>query len=140
MYGGYYFEDLEVGMSVQYGRTVTESDIGAFAGVSGDFNPVHTNEEFASGTRFKGRIAHGMLMGAFISTAVGTRLPGEGSIYVSQNLHFRGPVRSGDTVTVQVAVTDLNPERRFVTLETRALVGGRAVVQGEAVMLVPARP
>lgn len=135
----YSFEDLEIGMTAAYGRTVTEADIAAFAGVSGDFNPVHVNQEFAAGTMFKGRIAHGMLTGAFISTVVGTKLPGEGCIYVSQSLRFRAPVRIGDTVTVEVEVTALDPKKRFVTLDTRALVGGKLVVTGEAVMMVPAK-
>lgn len=135
----YAFEDLQPGMSASYGRTVTEADIAAFAGVSGDFNPVHVNQEFAAGSMFKGRIAHGMLTGAFISTVVGTKLPGEGCIYVSQDLRFRAPVRIGDTVTVHVEVTGLEPKRRFVTLATTATVGGKPVVTGEAVMLVPAR-
>lgn len=139
MQGGYYFEDLEPGMTASWGRTVTEADIAAFAGVSGDFNPVHVNQEFAANTMFKGRIAHGMLTGAFISTVVGTKLPGEGCIYVSQNLRFRAPVRIGDTVTVHVEVTELEPKRRFVTLATTASVDGKPVVTGEAVMMVPAR-
>ncbi len=139
MQGGYSFEDLKPGMTASYGRTVTEADIAAFAGVSGDFNPVHVNEEFAANTMFEGRIAHGMLTGAFISTVVGTKLPGEGCIYVSQNLRFRAPVRIGDTVTVNVEVTALDPKRRFVTLATTASVDGKPVVTGEAVMMVPVR-
>lgn len=137
---GYYFEDLETGMTADYERTISEADIAIFAGVSGDFNPVHMNEEFAQGTMFRSRIAHGMLTASFISTVVGTRLPGSGAIYVSQNLRFRAPVRIGDTVRAEVEITALNPNKRFVTLDTRALVDGKPVLTGEAVMMVPARP
>jgi len=136
---GYAFEDLATGMSASFSRTVTEADIVNFAGVSGDFNPVHMDEEFAAGTVFKGRIAHGMLSGAFISTLLGTRMPGPGSIYVSQSMRFRAPVRIGDTVTIQAEVKELNADKRFVTMDTRCLVKGKPVVTGEAVMMVPAR-
>ena len=90
-------DELKVGQSATYERTVTETDIAQFAELSGDHNPVHLDEAFAAKTLFKGRIAHGMLSAAFISTTVGTKLPGYGSIYVSQNLRFRAPVRIGDT-------------------------------------------
>jgi 3-hydroxybutyryl-CoA dehydratase len=95
---GYFLEDLQPGMTASYARTVTEADVILFAGVSGDQNPVHLNQEFAEGTRFKGRIAHGMLTASFISTVLGNKLPGPGCIYVSQNLKFKAPVRAGDTV------------------------------------------
>ena len=95
---GYYFEDLTPGMSTSYTRTVTEKDITQFAEVSGDTNPVHLDEEFAATTRFKKRIAHGMLSGSYISTVVGTKLPGPGCLYVSQTLKFRAPVYIGDKV------------------------------------------
>lgn len=134
---GYAFEDLQTGMSEVYGKTVTEADVVLFAGISGDINPVHLNHEFASETMFEGRIAHGMLTASFISTAIGTKLPGPGCIYVSQNLRFKAPVRVGDTVTAEVTVTDLNPERRFVSLKTVCKVGERVVIDGEATILVP---
>ena len=89
---GLYLEDLKVGMSAMFGKTVTEADIAAFAGVSGDTNPIHLHDGFAHTTRFGQRIAHGMLSGSFISTVVGTKLPGPGSIYVSQTLNFTAPV------------------------------------------------
>ena len=95
---GLYLEDLEEGMSAVFGKTITDADILMFAGVSGDTNPVHLNEEFACGTAFKGRIAHGMLTASLISTVIGTKLPGPGCIYVAQNLKFMAPVRAGDTV------------------------------------------
>ena len=99
---GYYIEDLEAGMSAAFGKTITDADILMFAGVSGDTNPVHLNEEFALGTAFQGRIAHGMLTASLISTVLGTKLPGPGCIYLSQTLKFLAPVRAGDTVRAEV--------------------------------------
>ncbi|MBF0392105.1 MAG: MaoC family dehydratase [Alphaproteobacteria bacterium] len=136
---GMYFEDLSVGMSAIYGRTVTEADILMFAGVSGDFNPVHVNEEFAKPTMFKGRIAHGMLSAAYISTVFGTKLPGPGCIYISQNLRFKAPVRIGDTVVARVEITELIPEKKRATFKTVCTVGETVVLDGEASLMVPSR-
>src|ERR1044072_10032069 len=105
---GFFLEALHPGMSAAYARTVSEADVILFAGVSGDQNPVHLNQEFAEGTRFKGRIAHGMLTASFISTVLGNKLPGPGCIYVSQNLKFKAPVRVGDTVNARVTVTSVD--------------------------------
>ncbi len=136
---GYYFEDLKEGMTDIYGRTVTDADIVMFAGVSGDTNPVHLNHEFAAETMFKGRIAHGILSASFISTVIGTKLPGPGCIYVSQALRFKAPVKAGDTVIARVTVTKLIPEKKFVELKTQCLVLGKVVIDGEATIMVPAR-
>jgi 3-hydroxybutyryl-CoA dehydratase len=136
---GIFFEDLSIGQSAEFAKTVTESDIGAFAGVSGDFNPVHINEEFAKTTMFKGRIAHGMLSAGFISTVFGMKLPGPGCIYVAQSLKFKAPVRIGDTVTARCEVTGLIPEKKFATFKTTCSVGGKIVVDGEATLMVPSR-
>lgn len=136
---GYYFEDLSVGMSASFAKTVTEADIAGFAGVSGDFNPVHINEEFAKETMFKGRIAHGMLSAAFISTVFGMKMPGPGCIYVSQSLKFKAPVRIGDTVTATAEVTATVPEKKFVTFKTTCTVAGKVVVDGEATLMVPSK-
>ena len=136
---GYYFEELQPGMTASFAKTVTEADIQAFAGLSGDFNPVHINDEFAATTMFKGRIAHGMLSAAFISTVLGMRLPGPGCIYVSQALKFKAPVRIGDTVTAKVEVLSTVPEKKFVTLKTPCLVAGKAVIDGEATLMVPSK-
>ena len=136
---GYFFEDLAVGMSASFGKTVTEADILLFSGVSGDTNPVHLNQVYAVGTRFRGRISHGLLSAGFISAVIGTRLPGPGSIYVSQSLQFKAPVRPGDTVTARVTVAGMMPERNRVVLQTRCYVGERLVIDGEAVILVPSR-
>ncbi len=136
---GYYFEDLEVGMTDVFAKTITEADIVIFAGISGDTNPVHLNEEFASGTMFKGTIAHGMLTSAFISTVIGTKLPGPGCIYVSQNLKFKAPVKAGETVKAKCTITELIPEKKFIKLQTQCLVGDKVVVDGEATIMVPSR-
>jgi len=136
---GLYYEDLSVGQTASFAKTVTEADVVAFAGISGDFNPVHINEEFAQGTPFKGRIAHGMLSAAFISTVFGTRLPGPGSIYVAQSLKFKAPVRIGDTVTAHVELIALVPERKFATFKTTATVDGKVVLEGEATLRVERR-
>lgn len=136
---GYYFEELSIGQSAVFGKTVTEADIAAFAGVSGDTNPVHLNEEYAKNTMFKGRIAHGMLSAAFISTVFGTKLPGPGCIYVSQSLKFKAPVKIGDTVMARVEVTALNPEKKFATFKTTCSVGDKVVLDGEANLMVPSK-
>jgi 3-hydroxybutyryl-CoA dehydratase len=129
--------ELSQGQSESYARTVTEADIVLFAGVSGDDNPVHLNEEWASGTMFKGRIAHGMLSAGYISTVIGTRLPGPGSIYMSQSLKFRAPVRIGDTVTATVTIREINQEKRRLTLDTVCVVGETTVIEGEAMVMLP---
>jgi 3-hydroxybutyryl-CoA dehydratase len=134
---GHYIEDLEVGMSACLSRTVTEADVVLFAGISGDTNPIHLSQEFAAGSVFKGRVAHGMLTAGLISGVLGSRLPGPGAIYLSQNLAFKAPVKIGDTVTVRATVTDINRERRRVTMKTVCSVGGTVVIDGEALLLVP---
>ncbi len=107
---GYDFEDLVVGMTATFAKTITEADIVLFASVSGDNNAMHINEEFAQSTQFKGRIAHGMLSASVISAAIAGRLPGPGTIYLSQNLRFKAPVRPGDTVHAIVTIKELMPE------------------------------
>jgi 3-hydroxybutyryl-CoA dehydratase len=136
---GLYLEDLKVGMSAMFGKTVTEADIMAFAGVSGDTNPIHLHDGFARTTRFEKRIAHGMLSASFISAVIGTKLPGPGSIYASQTLEFKAPVAIGDTVTAVVTIADINAERRRVTLRTQCFKGDEVVVEGEAIVSVPRR-
>lgn len=136
---GYFYEELEPGMSATFSKTVTEADIAAFAGLSGDFNPMHIDEEYAKTTIFKGRIAHGMLSAAFISTVFGMRMPGPGCIYVSQALKFKAPVRIGETVTARVEVVGVVPEKKFVTFKTTCSVAGKVVVDGEATLMVPSK-
>ena len=136
---GYQFEELELGMSAAYGRTVTHADILMFAGISGDSNPVHLNEELASASMFGGCIAHGMLAASFISTVFGTKLPGPGSIYLSQTLRFTAPVRVSETVVARVTVKSLNPEKRKAIFDTVCTVGETVVLKGEAEIMVPKR-
>ena len=136
---GYYFEELEVGMTDIYGKTITDADIIMFSGVSGDINPVHLNHEFAKEGIFEGRIAHGMLTASLISTVVGTKLPGPGCIYVNQALRFKGPVKAGDTVIARATIANLISEKRLVEMKTICTVGEKIVIDGEATVLVPAK-
>ena len=132
------FEELSVGQSVTMDKVVTDGDVVAFAGITGDDNPVHLDEAAAARSRFGGRIAHGMLGAGFISAAIGTRLPGPGSIYLSQSLRFTRPVRIGDTVTTRVEIAELHAEKRRVKLLTRcANQHGETVIDGEALVLLP---
>jgi len=139
MSDGLYFENLSVGQSASFGKTITEADILLFAAVSGDTNPVHINAEFAAQTMFKERIAHGMLSAGLISTVLGTRLPGPGTIYLSQSLKFRAPVRIGDTVTATATIASLDAAKKRATLTTICTVAGKPVLEGEALVLVPSR-
>ncbi len=136
--GGYEFKELRVGMFKTYAKTITETDIVLFAAVSGDNNAIHTNEEFAATTIFKGRIAHGMLSASVISAAIANKLPGPGAIYMSQNLRFRAPVRAGDTVRATVTVKELIPEKHRVLLSTCCTVRDEAVIEGDALVALPA--
>lgn len=138
-YAGHYVEDLSVGMTAVFAKTVTEADIVLFAGISGDTNPVHLNEEFAARTMFKGRIAHGMLSASLISTVLGTKLPGPGCLYLSQNLRFKAPVRVGDTVVARVTVAEVTPEKHRALMHTECSVRGLAVIEGDAMVWVPSR-
>lgn len=139
MQQGFYFDELSLGQSAELTRTVGARDLEAFAEVSGDTNPVHLDDAYARTTTFGGRIAHGMLSAAFISAVLGTKLPGPGAIYLSQSLRFRRPVRIGDEVTARAIVKALDAKRGHVTLETVCLVSGKAVLEGEALVLAPKR-
>lgn len=103
--------EIEVGDKAQFAKTVSESDVYLYAGITGDSNPAHINEEYAKKTVFKTRIAHGMLSAGFISAILGLHLPGPGTIYVSQTLQFLAPVRIGDTITAAVEVVDILPKK-----------------------------
>ena len=131
------FGSLSVGMRYASTRTVSEADVVAFADLSGDHNPLHLDEDFAAKTRFGGRIVHGMFTASLLSAALGTRLPGTGSIYLSQSLNFRRPVRIGDTVTVVIEVVELIEKGARCRLSTTALVDGEVVMDGEALAKVP---
>lgn len=136
----YCFEDLQLGMEASFQKTVTEADIITFATVTGDKNPVHLDAEYAARTMFKERIAHGMLTASYISAVFGMEMPGPGAIYISQTLNFRAPVKIGDVVTAKVKVVELIEGKRRARFECQCLVGGKAVLEGEAVLMVPARP
>lgn len=136
---GLCLEDLSVGQSAELSREVREGDLAAFAEVTGDDNPVHLDEAYAAATPFGGRIAHGMLSAGYISALIAKKLPGPGAIYLSQSLSFRRPVRIGDVVTARVEITAIDAAKARVTLSTICQVGGKTVVEGEAVILAPRR-
>jgi 3-hydroxybutyryl-CoA dehydratase len=132
---GYDIEDLEVGMTASFAKTITEADIVLFAGVSGDNNAVHTNEEFAATTAFGGRIAHGFLTASVISAAVANRLPGPGTVYLGQQMRFVAPVKPGDTVKATVTVKSIHLEKARAVLDTVCRVGSQVVIEGEATVM-----
>ena len=136
---GYFLEDLETGMTASFAKTVTDADITLFAGVSGDTNPVHLDDNFAAQTQFKQRIAHGMLSASFISAVFGTRLPGPGAIYMSQTLRWNAPVRAGQSVLARATIKSIDLEKERAVLETICTVGDEIVVEGEALVKVPTR-
>jgi 3-hydroxybutyryl-CoA dehydratase len=135
----HHIDQLHPGMSASIAKTVTEADIILFAGISTDVNPAHLDEEYAKGTMFGGRIAHGMLSAGFISAVLANHLPGPGTIYLSQTLKFKAPVRPGDTVRATVTVKEVNVARNRVTLDTVCTVAGKVVIEGECQMMPPAR-
>ena len=137
---GYYFEELSVGMSATVSRTITETDLRNFSGVSGDTNPMHLNEEFARATPFGGCIVHGMLTASLISAVIGTKLPGPGCIYMNQTLKFLAPVRMGDTVYAVATIKELIPEKNRVVMQTQCFVREQMVIDGEALIKVSTRP
>src|ERR1700716_2530723 len=129
---------IEIGQRAVREYPVDDRTIELFGDASSDRNPLHFDEEFGRSTPFGGRIAHGMITAAFISAVVGNTLPGHGSIYLSQALKFRAPVRPGDVVRVEVEVLDYDEDRRGARLSTRAFVGDVLVVDGEAKVIAPA--
>ncbi len=134
---GFRLDDLSIGMTAAYEHIVTEGDVVKFADISGDRNPVHLDEDYAKTTRFGGRIVHGMLSASFVSTTIASRLPGPGTIYLTQNLSFRAPVRIGDKVEARVTVTDILREKARVVLKTVCRVGDLVVIDGDALVMVP---
>ena len=136
---GYYLEDISVGMSATFAKTITEADVVLYAAVSGDTNPLHMNDEFASHTRFKMRIVHGMLTTSLWSTLVGTRLPGPGCAYMSQEMNFIKPVHIGETVTARVTVYEIHEEKQRVYLNGECFVRGELVASGSGKVWVPRR-
>jgi len=133
--------ELHVGDAAQVAKTVSESDIYLYAGITGDFNPAHIDEEYAKGTFFKTRIAHGMLLAGFISTVVGNKLPGPGTIYVKQELNFLAPVHMGDTITARAEVAEINVEKNRIKLKTTCVnQDDTTVLDGEALVSPPKAP
>lgn len=131
-------DELYVGQSSSFSKTITETDVYLFAGVTGDFNPAHVNAQYAQDTPFKKRIAHGMLSASLISTILGTNLPGKGTIYMGQKVQFLAPVYLGDTITAMVEVKELIPEKNRVILHTYCKnQDGAMVLDGEATVLAP---
>lgn len=130
------FSDLKIGMKDSISKTITETDIILFAGITTDVNPAHINEEYAKTTMFKHRIAHGMLGAGLISAVLGTRLPGEGSIYLGQELKFLAPVYAEDTVTATVEIIELIPEKNRIILKTICTnQNGVEVITGKATLM-----
>ena len=131
-------KELKVGESAEFSKTISESDVYLYAGVTGDLNPAHINEEYAKHTFFKTRIAHGMLSAGLISTVLGNELPGPGSVYIRQELNFLAPVHMGDTVTARAEVIEILLEENRVKLETSCInQNGIMVLDGEAVVSPP---
>jgi 3-hydroxybutyryl-CoA dehydratase len=135
----YYFEDLSVGMRESLMKTVMNEDVVGFAELSGDHNPIHLSDHFAKKSRFGERIAHGLYTASLISAVLGMYLPGPGAVYLHQTLNFKGPVKIGDVVEVSVEVIELVEKGRRCKLHCEAKVDGKVVLDGEAIVMVPAR-
>ena len=135
--GTIFIEDIEIGMSRDLNKIVTDQDIALFAQVTTDHNPVHLDDNYAQKSLFEGRVAHGMLTASLISAVIGEQLPGHGSIYLSQTLKFLAPVRPGDSVYAKVSVTDINIAKRRIKLDCLCSVDGKKVLIGEATVQAP---
>lgn len=136
---GISIEKIEIGMQASYSQTITDADVKAYAGLSGDNNPVHMSDEYAKDSRFKARIAHGLFSAGFFSALFGTRLPGPGCVYISQSLLFKAPVYLQDTVTAFICVTAVNLRKRTVKFRTYCTVREKIVIDGEAEIYIPAK-
>ena len=131
-------KELNVGETAQVGKTISESDVYLYAGITGDFNPAHINESYAQGTFFKTRIAHGMLTAGLISNVLANRLPGPGTIYLRQELNFLAPVGIGDTITACVEIVEIIADKNRVRLKTECInQDGTKVIDGEAIVSPP---
>lgn len=134
-------QELAVGDKASMGRTVSEAEIALFAGATGDVNPIHLDQGYAETTFFKGRIAHGLLSAGFISAVIANRLPGVGTVYISQALRFLAPVRIGDTVRAEVEVLEVDVAKNRARLRTTCTIqDGTVVLDGEAVVMPPRPP
>ncbi|MFO7837614.1 MAG: MaoC family dehydratase [Candidatus Thorarchaeota archaeon] len=134
------YSEIEIGQTAEVKHTITEEDIQSFGELSGDRNPLHFNQEWAEQTMFKGRIAHGLLTAAFVSTAIGMKLPGPGTIYVSQHMNFKRPVRIGDSITTKVEVAEKMDEKKHIKLNTTVVnQDGKTVLDGYAIVTLMRR-
>ena len=133
---GFFIEDLQLDQTDKIERKITQKDIDNFAKLTGDNNPVHTNLDFAKKTIFKQKVAHGFLSASLISTLIATKLPGPGSIYLSQNLKFLAPVFIDDLVIVKVTVKEIDHEKKKVKLQTECFKNEKKIISGEAIVLV----
>jgi len=132
------FEEIKVGDKASFSKTISEADIYAFAGVTGDFNPLHVNEVVAARSRFKKRIAHGLLSVSLISTVLGTALPGAGTIYLSKEVNFKAPVYIGDTLTAEVEVLEKKEAKKILVFKTIVVnQEGKLVIDGRATVIKP---
>ena len=131
------FEQIKIDMSVSYSQTITDADVKNFAGISGDHNPIHVDDEYASKSRYKKRISHGLIPGSFFSALFGTKLPGPGCVYVQQTFNFKRPVYLGDTVTATATVTSIDQDKRRVFFDTTCTVKNKVVIDGMAELYVP---
>ena len=130
-------EEIEVGMEESYSQTITDADIKTFAGISGDRNPIHMDDTYVKKSRFKKRIAHGMISSSFFSALFGTKLPGAGCLYISQSLNFKKAVYIGDTVTAIIIVKKVDIKKKRVSFDTICKVGHKTVIDGEAELYIP---
>jgi len=130
-------EKIEIGMMASYSQTITDADIKAFAGISGDRNPVHIDENYAENSRYKKRIAHGLMTASYFSALFGTKIPGEGCVYVSQSLNFKRPVYMEDTIVATVEVLKIDLEKDRVFFKTTCKVNNKVVTDGEAEIYIP---
>jgi len=129
------YADIAIGDEASFAKTITEADIVNYAGLTGDFNPVHIDAEYAKASMFKERVAHGMLVSGLISAVLGTQLPGANAIYLGQDLKFKAPVKIGDTATATVTVIEKRDDKRIITLKTTVTnQDGVVVIDGTAVI------
>ena len=136
---GLYFEDIDIGMSASFEKVVSSEDVEAFAGLSGDWNPLHLDDEFARGTRAGERVVHGMVTASLISTLVGCKLPGPGCLWMGQTLRFLKPVRAGERVHARAEVIEIIAGKQRVRMRTTCHVGEVTVIDGEALVWAPSR-
>lgn len=129
--------DIEVGDSIETEKLMTHDMVIEFANISNDFNPVHLDSEYASHSRYKKQIIHGLMAASLFSGLFGTQLPGEGCVYKSQNIRFKRPIYIGDTVTAKIEVTSVQPDKKLVTFTTKCLVKGRVMIDGESEIFIP---